>query len=342
MSLPRLAAFAMPLSPRLVRRRPSRLPSRRLALAATALLLACAAPGPAQARPPGARDWDIEVMVDGAPAPRFAHAGERYVLGQAGDRYTLRVRNFTGRRVVAVVSIDGRDVLDGKTADVRGRGGYVIPAYGHADVDGWRLSQHEAAAFRFSSVSDSYAARTGSARNVGVIGVAIFPERWVPPARPNAIESHRRSRAEEAQGVGARDHEAAADATADGTAAKAKSWGPPAAAAPAAPAESASESTRGPAPQRRHGPSARPGLGTEFGEALASSVTTVPFVREDAHRPAAVLMIRYNDRPGLIALGIDVDGPAFVTADELARRQAANPFPATDRRWASPPPGWRR
>src|SRR5207244_1392157 len=53
----------------------------------------------------------------------------------------------------------------------------------------WRISNGEAAAFRFSTVDESYAARTGSGREVGVIGVAVFPERYVPPApTPRPVE----------------------------------------------------------------------------------------------------------------------------------------------------------
>src|SRR5204863_536872 len=90
-------------------------------------------------------------------------------------------------RIEAVVSVDGRDVIDGKPADWHGNRGYLVPAWSSVDIDGWRLSQREAAAFRFSTVSDSYAAKTGNAREVGVIGVAIFPERWSPPPRPQPL-----------------------------------------------------------------------------------------------------------------------------------------------------------
>ena len=133
--------------------------------------------------------YEVEVLIDGNVAPTYAHDGETYVMGQLGARYTLRVHNYSGRRIEAVVSVDGRDVIDGKPAELRTKRGYLVPAYGTVDIDGWRISRAEAAAFRFSSVPDSYAARTGSAREVGVIGVAVFPERYVPPiAAPPAAD----------------------------------------------------------------------------------------------------------------------------------------------------------
>ena len=137
---------------------------------------------------PGARPlrdraggYELTVLVDGVPARTYMHDGETYVLGQLGSHYTLRVSNHTGRRIEAVVSVDGRDAIDGKPADWRSKRGYLVPAWGSVDIEGWRISHAQAAAFRFSSVPDSYAARTGSARDVGVIGVAVFPERYLPP-----------------------------------------------------------------------------------------------------------------------------------------------------------------
>src|SRR4029077_8428821 len=115
-----------------------------------------------------AAGYELTVLVDGVPAPTYYHDGESFVLGQLGARYTLRVSNHSARRIEAVVSVDGRDVVDGKPADFRGKRGYLVPAWSSIDIDGWRISHAQAAAFRFSSVPDSYAARTGSAREVGV------------------------------------------------------------------------------------------------------------------------------------------------------------------------------
>ena len=45
------------------------------------------------------------------------------------------------------------------------------------EITGWRKSLTEAAAFYFTALPDSYAARTDRPDNVGVIGVAVFRER---------------------------------------------------------------------------------------------------------------------------------------------------------------------
>ena len=123
--------------------------------------------------------YELQVLTDGAQAPTFQHQGETYVMGQRGQRYTLRIHNHSGRRIEAVVSVDGRDVVDGRTADYRTKRGYLVQPWGYVDVDGWRVSQGEAAAFRFSSVANSYVGRTGSTREVGVIRLAKEPGRMV-------------------------------------------------------------------------------------------------------------------------------------------------------------------
>ncbi|MCC6556124.1 MAG: hypothetical protein IT372_24455 [Polyangiaceae bacterium] len=52
-------------------------------------------------------------MDDGlSPLPTFFHNDRRYVLGNLGERYRIRISNPTASRVEAVVSVDGLDALD--------------------------------------------------------------------------------------------------------------------------------------------------------------------------------------------------------------------------------------
>src|SRR6476620_2093718 len=120
--------------------------------------------------------YDVQVITEsGETAPTYALKGRYYVQGDANERYTIRVTNPTGNRVEAVVSIDGLDVIDGESGDLRKRG-YIVPAYGDVRIEGFRTSLENVATFRFSSVDGSYAGQKGKARNVGVIAVAIFEE----------------------------------------------------------------------------------------------------------------------------------------------------------------------
>jgi hypothetical protein len=106
----------------------------------------------------------------------FAGSGRTYVVGEAGGRYNLRITNQTAGRFEVVASVDGLDVIDGKTATPAKRG-YILNPNSTLTIDGFRTSDESVAAFRFAAVRDSYAARTGDDRNVGVIGFAFFAER---------------------------------------------------------------------------------------------------------------------------------------------------------------------
>jgi hypothetical protein len=131
---------------------------------------------------------DVEILdrKSGEVLPVYWHEGERHIAGEPGREYEIRLRNRDGARVLAVTSVDGVNVITGQTASSRGSG-YVLDAWGNARIDGWRKSMDEVAAFYFTALPDSYAARTGRPDNVGVLGVALFRER--EPVMPMEEES---------------------------------------------------------------------------------------------------------------------------------------------------------
>ncbi len=101
---------------------------------------------------------------------------QRYAVGEPGERYEIEVTNHSPVRIEVVASVDGLDVIDGDRASTHKRG-YILEPYGTLIIDGWRTHEDEVAAFRFGHVADSYAARRGAPRDIGVIGVALFAER---------------------------------------------------------------------------------------------------------------------------------------------------------------------
>lgn len=117
----------------------------------------------------------------GETLPGFYANGRQYVIGESGRRYDIIVSNHSSFRFEVVASVDGLDVIDGRAASVSKRG-YILEARSTLRIDGFRQSANAVAAFRFSSVRDSYTAQSGKgARNVGVIGLAIFHERGTNP-----------------------------------------------------------------------------------------------------------------------------------------------------------------
>ncbi len=251
----------------------------------------------------------------GNSLPTFAESGRVFLLGEPGLRYNVRLRNPTGQRVEAVLSIDGRDAMSGEPGDYVHQRGYVIPAYGSLLVEGFRTSMEEVAAFRFTSPDDSYSARMSTPENVGVIGVAFFPERARPPEpvirrrpRPTPLHYDRYGdpRAPSAPG-----------AASEGR---------------AAPAERSRSAAKGAANPEFESSDSVNNLGTEFGETRESIVTSVAFVRASATHPALLSTLRYDDADGLTARGIELS-PYRIThrSDD-----APEAFPLS--RFAQPPP----
>ena len=102
---------------------------------------------------------------------------KRFAVGITGERYEIVVKNETDKRLEIVLTVDGLDVLDGKSGSYKKRG-YIVNADETLSVDGFRTSDGSVAAFRFGTVPETYAnlKKRGTA-NVGVIGAAIFQER---------------------------------------------------------------------------------------------------------------------------------------------------------------------
>lgn len=283
----------------------------------------------------------------------YQHRGRFYILGTAGDRYSVRITNPTARRVEAVISIDGLDAIDGQQADYVRKRGYVVPPHGTLKVDGFRISTSQVATFRFSSVSESYAGRKGVARNVGVIGVALFEEKAAPqiihrapPPRPYGGR-YRGGRGGDFKDKGYDQPVDDSDRVEleEAPAVKQPVTGP-------------GTSVSGGAPAPRHRPvkrdysktrvdrrhccnnkpaETRPGLGTKYGESRYSSVTWTRFVRANLTVPTAMAELRYNNSQGLAALGIRL--LPGVSPDEIHKRETADPFPRS-RGFASPPASW--
>ncbi|HXN14859.1 MAG TPA: hypothetical protein VN878_00695 [Usitatibacter sp.] len=113
----------------------------------------------------------------GRELPVHWHDGRPYVVGQPGSEYQIVVRNRVGEDLLAVVAVDGVNVVTGETANPQ-QGGYIISPWQQLDIRGWRKSLGEIASFYFTSLADSYAARTGRPDDVGVIGVALYRRKY--------------------------------------------------------------------------------------------------------------------------------------------------------------------
>ena len=198
---------------------------------------------------------------------------QRYVAGEPGHEYSIRLANRSAGRVLAVVSVDGINVISGETA-APDQSGYVIDAGASVEIQGRRKDFERTAAFYFTDVSDAYAARTGRPENIGVIGVAAFRE------RQNAAVAQVSPRPAEAGAAAAKsssNETRAPSSTIQGATADARR-------------ESRQPADAGP-------------LGTGHGRREYSPARRVEFARR-SNQPDEVLAIRYDSVERLVARGV--------------------------------------
>lgn len=173
---------------------------------ACAALLAALSAGAAAAG--GLADLTVYDRSEGRKLPVYWHEGRAWVVGKPGNEYQLSLRNRQGEDLLAVLSVDGVNAISGETAGVQ-QSGYVLPPAGLLDVKGWRKDLSRTAAFYFTTLADSYAARTGRPDNVGAIGVALFRRKAPEPAPQSQIAPSAKSERSDAA-PGMRERAAAA------------------------------------------------------------------------------------------------------------------------------------
>jgi hypothetical protein len=251
------------------------------ALAASALLFAAA---------PAAAGQFVDVAVvnraTGQRIPVYTHQGRLYVPGTPGERYAVYVANRTGQRVMTVVSVDGINVVTGETASPD-QNGYVLAPGQAFEINGWRKNMNEVAAFYFTRLPDSYAARTNRPDHVGVIGVAAFREWQRPRPAPQPLTPPLSKRSD-------------APAEAESRAQADAATGAPA--APSAESSAAHEAARSRIIERQEK------IGTGHGERERSEVVYTNFRRATSY-PSETVTIYYDTDANLVARGI-IPGPS--------------------------------
>ncbi len=274
-----------------------------------AALAACALPLPAAAVG-NIADIVVHDRAQNRTLPVYLHEGRHYVVGNPGNEYEIRMRNRQRSDILTVVSVDGIDVMSGDTAGWD-QGGYVLGAYQGFDIKGWRKSLDRVAAFYFTALPDSYAARTGRPGNVGVIGVAVFRRKPEPVAQYSPPPRW-------ARGVA----EADADASAPAPAA-AESRSADSAASPARDDLAGLSTGAGSRAEARSSVQKSARLGTGHGRSEVSHVIHTEFERATS-APAEVITIYYDSYRNLVAQGV-IRAPSIARPDPFPARFAPDP-----------------
>ncbi|MGH8053871.1 MAG: hypothetical protein ACREP4_08115 [Stenotrophomonas sp.] len=207
----------------------------------------------------------------GEDLDQYPHRGQRWVVGTPGHRYSVRMENRTGERVLVVLSVDGVNAITGQTASPE-QSGYVLEPWQSSEITGWRKSNAEVAQFVFTDHGDSYASRTGRPANVGVIGAAVFNELRRPlyDVRPRPMPAP---------------------------------YPMPRAAAPQAESSASNRSADAEVASAYGKAESRQRLGTGHGEREWSQSSTTRFERA-SRTPAQITELRYDTRSRLMALGV--------------------------------------
>ena len=124
--------------------------------------------------------FDIQILVNGHKCKQYQYCGRTYVEAKSDSEYVIEIKNNHWKRVLAVCSVDGLNVLTGKAASDMDTG-YVIGAYSSEKIKGFRFSDTEWALFKFGYKLDgkTYAQskKNGSEKNCGIIGIRLFYEK---------------------------------------------------------------------------------------------------------------------------------------------------------------------
>ncbi len=257
------------------------MPTRRALLTLLAAAAATACSSPPAAAVGSLVDMQIVDRGRGETLSTWRHRGASYVAGRPGDRYAVRLTNRSPGRVMVVLSVDGVNAISGDTAAVS-QTGYVLAPYQSAEITGWRKSDSQAAAFYFTALPDSYAARTGRPDNVGVIGAAVFRER-VPEQRGDWFQPAPSLAKENGAGSGRLEPERQA---------------PSAAADAGAATQDSARRSRSELAGRDEKK-----LGTGHGEREYSPITQTAFERASS-TPTEIVQVRYDSYANLIASGV--------------------------------------
>ena len=194
--------------------------NHRLACLVAAILALAAGPFAVMSASPVRQSVaDVDILVDGAPQPRYPHDGRWYVEARKGREYAIRLRNPYGVRVAVALSVDGLNTIDARETTAADARKWVLGPYDTVTISGWQTSQTEARRFEFTTEARSYGQALGKTANLGMISAVFFKERMatirpdkskdeaVPPSSPRRSSAP----ASEEAAAAARENKAADD-----------------------------------------------------------------------------------------------------------------------------------
>ena len=233
------------------------------------------------------QNYEVQVLANGVPLQEYFHDYKHYIEGKEGSEFSIRIKNNGWNRILAVPSVDGLSVMDGKSAD-HNSSGYIINGRDSLTIDGWRTSDRDVAKFFFTTSDNSYASRKNNGGNLGVIGVMIFREKeypmWVHMPTLDSFDTTQSFAGDTITTGNSTSSVSMLYSSDSGNLMRAGSI------------------TKNFTSQE---------IGTGWGESKRSDVTTVDFEREDGFD--SLFELFYNTRNQLRKIGVDFHRPVYVS-----------------------------
>lgn len=105
--------------------------------------------------------------------------GRKWIEAHNGSEFQIEISPQTYSTHLAVVSVDGLNVITGQEAKKEPKDGYILSSYQKLKISGWRTSLNEVRKFVFTNNrKETYANKLNNdTTNNGVIGICLFAEK---------------------------------------------------------------------------------------------------------------------------------------------------------------------
>ncbi len=140
-------------------------------------------------------NYELTVLVNNKPLKQYFHKGKFYIESRNGVNYTIKLKNHSHKRIMAVFSVDGVDTLKSGPA-AEAQSGYIVNPYSSTEITGYRIDDNSVAKFQFSDGVDSYSTQVdcnfdkkkidevkqgkrAPSKNNGILGIRVWEEKEV-------------------------------------------------------------------------------------------------------------------------------------------------------------------
>lgn len=146
-------------------------------------------------------DIQVDIVTDtGRVLPVYRQSSSEintfraYLEAVYGKNYGINIHNRTGNRIGLVIAVDGRNIISGQKSQLKASEQmYILGPHEYGNFEGWRTSTRKIHRFYFTDEGDSYAGAWDDYTAMGVIAVAVFPEKkYDRPLHYDQSESRRK------------------------------------------------------------------------------------------------------------------------------------------------------